>query len=143
MVRIELETEIQSSLKKVYDIAVNTKDSAKWCLPVKEASEISEGKFDIKSTVGDFTYIHTENVENEKHSASIEGGIFSAMGYIFSLKGDLVKAILWGEFDDEKNEKALRKAGELLLQSLKSFAEFLEEGGNADDFDKKEITVAP
>jgi hypothetical protein len=73
----------------------------------------------------------------------IEGGIFTSMGYILKPKGDLVNATLWGEFDDENNEKLLVTAGELLLKCLKNFSEFLEEGGDPDDFDKKQIIVAP
>lgn len=55
----------------------------------------------------------------------------------------MVNVTIWGEFDDKKNEKILVKAAELLLKGLKNFAEFLEEGGKVDDFDKKQITVVP
>jgi len=73
----------------------------------------------------------------------IEGGIFTSMGYVLKSKDDLTEVVLWGEFDDEKNEKILVKAGELLLEGLKRFVEFIEEGGNLDDYDKKQISVAP
>ena len=73
----------------------------------------------------------------------IEGGIFTSMGYILSPKGDMVEVKLWGEFEDEKNEKMLVRAGETLLKCLKNFSEFIEEGGDLEDFDKKQITVAP
>ena len=65
------------------------------------------------------------------------------MGYLLSPKGDITEALLWGEFDDEKNEKILVKAGEVLLECLKNFAEYLEDGGNPDEFDKKQIIIAP
>ena len=65
------------------------------------------------------------------------------MGYILNSKGKLTEVTLWGEFEDAKNEKVLVKAGELLLEGLKNFSEFLEEGGDPDEFDKKQISVAP
>ncbi len=106
-------------------------------------TKISEDRFDIKSTVGDFTSIRTETIKPVKISLNIEGGVFNSMGYILNVKGDMVDVKLWGEFDDEKNEKILVSAGEVLLKCVKNYAEFLEDGGNPDDFDKKQITVAP
>ena len=143
MARVEREIEINAPQKSIFDILDDTKIAARWNLPVNEITEISEGKYAVKSTIGDFTSIRTETVESEKLSMRIEGGIFNSMGYILSPKGDMVEVKLWGEFDDEKNEKILVKAGELLLKCVKNYAEFLEEGGNPDDFDKKQITVTP
>jgi hypothetical protein len=141
--RVERKIEINAPQKDIFNILNNTMEGPKWNLAVKDISKISETKFDIKSTVGDFTTIRTETIEPEKLSMDIEGGIFNSMGYTLIPKGDMVEASIWGEFDDEKNEKVLVKAGELLLQCLKNYSEFLEEGGNPDDFDKKQITVTP
>jgi hypothetical protein len=143
MVRVEREIEINAPQKEIFDILDDTKIAPKWNLPVNEITEISEGKYAVKSTIGDFTSIRTETVESERLSMRIESGIFNSMGYILSPKRDMVEVQLWGEFDDEKNEKILIKAGETLLKCLKNFSEFLEEGGNPDEFDKKQITVAP
>ena len=44
---------------------------------------------------------------------------------------------------NEKNEKILVRAWETLLKCLKNFSEFLEEGGDPEEFDKKQITVTP
>ncbi|MBY8990920.1 MAG: hypothetical protein KGD58_09215 [Candidatus Lokiarchaeota archaeon] len=143
MARVEREIEIGASQKRIFDILDDTKLAPKWNLPVNEISEISEGKWAVKSNVGDFTSTRTETVDPNKLSMRIEGGIFNSMGYFLSPKGHKVEVKLWGEFDDEKNEKILVKTGELLLQSLKNYSEFIEKGGNPDDFDKKQITVTP
>lgn len=143
LVRVERNIEINASQRKIFDILDDASLGAKWNLAANEITQISEGKFAVKSTVGDFTSIRTETVEPNKISMRIEGGVFNSMGYILNPKGDMVNATIWGEFDDEKNEKMLVKAAELLLKGLKNFSEFLEEGGNPDDFDKKQITVAP
>jgi hypothetical protein len=143
MARVEREIEINAPQKNIFDILDDTKIAPKWNLPVNEISEISEGRWAVKSTIGDFTSIRTESVDPEKLSMRIEGGIFNSMGYILSPKGDMAEVKLWGEFEDEKNEKILVRAGETLLKCLKNFAEFLEEGGDPAEFDKKQITVAP
>ena len=143
MPRVERKIDINAPQKNIFNILNNTMIGPKWNLAVKDIAKISETKYNVKSTVGDFTTIRTETVDPERLSMNIEGGIFNSMGYLLKPKGDMIEATLWGEFDDEKNEKVLVKAGELLLQCLKNYAEFLEEGGNPDDFDKKQITVAP
>jgi len=142
-VRVERHIDIEATSKRIFDTLNDTLMSPKWNLATTEVSKISEGKFAIKSTVGDFTTIRTETIENERISLNIEGGIFKSMGYILNPKENLVDVTIWGEFDDEKNEKILTKAGELLLESLKSYVVFIEEGGIPDDYDKKQITVAP
>lgn len=143
LVRVERNIEINTSQKRVFDILDDAMLGPKWNLAVNELTKISENTYAAKSTVGDFTSIRTETVEPDKISMRIEGGVFNSMGYILNPKGDMVNATIWGEFDDEKNEKMLVKAAEILLKGLKNFAEFLEDGGNPDDFDKKQITVTP
>ncbi|MHA2179928.1 MAG: SRPBCC family protein [Promethearchaeota archaeon] len=144
MARVEREIEINTPQKRIFDVLNEAQLGPKWNLSVNEINEISEGKYAVKSTIGDFTSIRTETVEPERISFRIEGGIFNSMGYIINPpKGDMVEVKLWGEFDDEKNEKILVRAGEILLKCLKNFSEFLEEGGDPEEFDKKQITVAP
>jgi len=143
LVRVERKIEINATQKRIFDILDDAMLGPKWNLALNELTKISEDTYEAKSTVGDFTSIRTETVEPDKISMRIEGGIFNAMGYILNPKGDMVEATIWGEFDDEKSEKMLVKAAELLLKGLKNFAEFLEEGGNQDDFDKKQMMVTP
>jgi len=142
MPRVERNIEIKASQSQIFKILDDTPTSLIWNLTVKEVEKIDEGQFAIKSTVGDFTSIRTETVIDESISVKIEGGIFTDMGYILRPMGEVVDVSIWGEFDDEKNEKVLIKAGELLLESLKKYSEFLEAGKNPDNYDKKQITVS-
>ena len=142
MPQVERNIEIKSLQSRVFKILDDTLASPIWNLAVQQIEKIDEGQYAVQSTVGDFTTIRTETVMDERISLKIEGGIFNDMGYILEPKGEVVDVTIWGEFDDKKNEKMLVKAGELLLESLKRYAEFLEEGGNPDDYDKKKITVS-
>jgi len=59
------------------------------------------------------------------------------MGYVLAPKGNGTEATLWAEFDDQSQEKILLKAGEVLLNSLKKYAEYIESGGNPAEYKKK------
>jgi len=137
LIRIERKIEIKTSPKKIYDILNNDDLETVWNIIVNESTTIAPDKYSIKSTVGDFISTVTERLENEKISYSMEGSAFSKMGYIMLPKGDGSEVMIWAEIEDEKQEKMLVKAAEILLEGLKKFADFMEEGGNPDEFDKK------
>ncbi len=61
----------------------------------------------------------------------------TAYGSILEPKGDTTSVTLWAEFEKEENEKMLVRAGEIYLESLKRYAEYLEEGGDPSNYDKK------
>ena len=60
--RTEIKIEINAPVKRVFDILDNIKDSARWNLAVSEIPEIFDGKFDVKSTVGDFLLFRGETI---------------------------------------------------------------------------------
>jgi len=64
------------------------------------------------------------------------------MGYVLEPKGDIVETTLWADLDNEKLAKGYEKVGELTLKGLKNFVDFLEEGGNPEDFDKKKLKMS-
>lgn len=142
MPRVEIEDDMKATAKTIYDILINDELESKWNLTVNELKSIGPKKWEVKSTIGDLISTRIEEIENETISFDIEKSIFSKMGYILKPKGDLCHVLLWGEHEDEKNTKILTSAGGMLLDSLKRFAEFLEEGGEPEDFDKKALTVA-
>ena len=143
MPRVEIKSDVNASAKTIYDILMNDELEAKWNLTVNENINIGPNKWDVKSTIGDLTSTRVEAKENERISFDIEGSIFNKMGYILKSKGDTTKAVCWGEFEDVKNKKLLESAGGILLEGLKRFAEFIEEGGDPERFNKKELTVTP
>ncbi|MHA1380125.1 MAG: hypothetical protein ACTSRG_17265 [Candidatus Helarchaeota archaeon] len=137
MAKMERKTNIKSTVEKVFKILDTPMDMPKWNLVVKEIEEIEPGKYFVKSTVGDLTAIRTETIPNERITEKQEGSILKELGYILKPKGDVVEATIWGKFDDPSQEPILGIAGEVFLKSLKKYAEYLESGGNPNEYKKK------
>ncbi|MBY9004661.1 MAG: hypothetical protein KGD73_11855 [Candidatus Lokiarchaeota archaeon] len=142
--RMEEKIEIKSSPKRIYDILGDAKIITKWNPGVNEISEKEGGKeFHLKSSIGDINIVDWEEVENERLTWHMKNSTMNSMGYILEPKGDLVETTLWVDLDNKKLAKGYRKVGELTLRSLKNFIEFLEVGGDPEDFDKKQLIVSP
>ena len=143
MPKIEIKMDIEAPPKTIYDILMNDELESIWNLTVHENINIGEKMWAVKSTVGDLTSTRVEEVENERITFDIDGTIFKKLGYIMTIKGGITEVCCWGEFNDESNRSILEKAGDILLQSLKRFTEFIEDGGTPENFNKKELTVSP
>ncbi len=143
MPKIEIKMDIKAPPKTIYDILMNDELESIWNLTVHENINIGEKKWSVKSTVGNLSSTRIEEVEYERITFDIEGTIFKKLGYVMTVKGDITEVCGWGEFDNENNRSILEKAGDILLRSLKRFSEFIEDGGNPEDYNKKEITVTP
>ena len=140
--RMEKKIEIKSSLKRIYDIIVDAEIITKWNIGVDEITEKEEGEeYLLKSALGDILIVDWEQVENESATWYLKDNDMNSIGYILELKGDIVETTLWVDSDNEKLIKSYEKVGELTLKSLKNFVDFLEEGGDPEDFDKKQIMV--
>jgi len=106
--------------------------------------EKEEGqKFLLKSDVGDILIVDTESVENEHVTWRMENSDMNSIGYIIEPKGDLTEITIWTEFENKKLRKGYEKVADLVLKGLKNYVDFLEEGGDPEDFDKKQLMVSP
>ncbi|MFW9949989.1 MAG: hypothetical protein ACFFKA_07680 [Candidatus Thorarchaeota archaeon] len=137
MPKFEIKLDVAAPSAKIYNILNDDSLETVWNLTVNESKKIGQDIYAIKSTVGNLTSIITERLKNKKISFKIEGGPFNAMGYILNPKGLETEITGWAEYANPNEEKMLRKAGEILLKSLKKFAEFLEGGGNPSTYRKK------
>ncbi len=141
--RMEKKIEIKSSPKRIYDILIDAEIITKWNIGVDEITEKEEGqKFLLKSSVGDILIVDWEQVENESATWHLKDNIMNSIGYILEPKGDVVETTLWVDSDNEKAIKGYEKVGELTLKALKNYVDFLEEGGDPEDFDKKQLMVS-
>ena len=110
---------------------------AKWNLVVKSVEKRGEGKYYFKSTVGDVYSTRVETVPNEKLSAKQEGSPITALGYILNPKGDVVETTIWTEFEQADQEMVLGIAADMFVECLRKYAEYIEAGGNPDEFNKR------
>jgi uncharacterized protein YndB with AHSA1/START domain len=143
MPRLEVKVKIDAPAKKIYEILNDDTLESLWNLTVDSNTIIEKDKYHVKSNVGDFISIITDRIENELISFKMEGAIFSSMGYNLKPIGGETEVIGWANFPNEKQRKVLETAGGVLLDSLKRFVEYLEDGGNIDTYEKKEVLVLP
>ena len=47
--------------------------------------------------------------------------------------------MVWGDLIDDSKLEMVKKPTEMFLKSLKAFAEYVESGGNPDDYNKNEL----
>jgi len=141
--RMEKKIEIKSRPKRIFDILIDAEIITKWNIGVDEIKDKEEGKeFHLKSSIGDIIIVDWEQVENESVTWHMKDSIMNSIGYILEPKGDIVETTLCVDMDSEKLAKGYEKVGELTLKALKNFVDFLEEGGDPEDFDKKQIMVS-
>jgi len=138
MPRVERTTKIKAPQKKIFDILDDTLNLPKWNIVVNEITEIEPDKHFAKTNVGDTTSIRTETVAPAKITTSQEGSLMTSLGYVLTPKGDDTEALIWAEFDNPDDEMVLGSAGKVFLKSLKSYAEYLEEGGDPEKYNKKD-----
>lgn len=142
--RVYKKIEINSTPKKLYDIVMDGQNAPRWNLVLTNVIEKEEGqKFLLKSDVGDILIVDTESVENEHVTWRMENSDMNSIGYILEPKGDLTEVTIWTEFENKKLRKGYEKVADLVLKGLKNYVDFLEEGGDPEDFDKKQLMVSP
>jgi hypothetical protein len=142
--RFEKKIEINSSPKRIYDIVTDAEILTKWNLGVDSIEDREEGKnFLLKSGVGDILITDWETKENEFATWHMRDSEMDSIGYIMKPKGDHVETTLWVDYENKKLKKSFEKVGDLTLKSLKNFVEFIEDGGNPEEYDKKQLMVSP
>jgi hypothetical protein len=109
----------------------------KWNIVVNEITEEGPGKYFSKTNVGDVHSTRVETIPNEKIYATMEGSPITGLGYLLNPKGDTVEVTLWAEFEDASQEVVLGIAGDVFIECVKKYAEYIEAGGNPDEYNKK------
>lgn len=137
MPKLERIVDIKASQEKIWKIIDDDDDYPRWNIVVNEVTKLGEGNYFFKTNVGDITSTRVETNPPNSLYTTQEGSPMTSLGYILKPKGDAVEATIWSEFDDAKQEPILGIAGEMLLKSLKKYAEYLESGGNPAQYSKK------
>ena len=143
MPKIERKIEINAPSKNVWKIMSDIEHIPKWNISIKEISELEQDKYSVKSTFGDYTSTITERIENKQITSKIDHPEFTGYGIILNEKGVMTELSYWVDYPQITREKIQARSIEILLRDIKNFVEFLEDGGDPDEFDRKQILVKP
>ena len=132
----ELKIEIASPVEKIYEILNDYLTLPRWNIVVTECTQLEPKKYFLKTNVGDVTNTEIENIPREKMTSIQEGSPMQKIGYIFEDKGDSTNVTLWAEFELEDQRNIMEMAGDLFLKSLKVYVNYLNDGGNPEEYKK-------
>jgi len=132
----EQKKEIPSPVEKVYEILNDYLALPRWNIVVTECTQLESKKYFLKTNVGDITNIEVENIPLEKMTSIQEGSPMQKIGYIFEPKGDTTVVTMWAEFELEDQREVMEIAADLFLKSLKVYVDYLNAGGNPEDYKK-------
>ena len=132
----ERKIEIQSPVEKVYEILNDYLALPRWNIVVTECTQLESKKYFLKTNVGDITNIEVENIPFEKITSIQEGSPMQKIGYIFEPKGDTTVVTMWAEFELEDQRQIMEMAADLFLKSLKVYDDYLNAGGNPEEYKK-------
>ncbi|MBY9014338.1 MAG: hypothetical protein KGD68_01470 [Candidatus Lokiarchaeota archaeon] len=136
MPKIAENIEIKTNNEKIYNILTDGKQTVEWNPIVNDITPLEENKYLLKSTIGDMTVNKIEKVKDIYVKWRMEQSDLHSMGYILEEKLPISKVELWIEFEDKKFKKKYKEAADLTLKGLKKYIEFIEAGGNIQEYDK-------
>ena len=143
MPKIERKIEINASSKKVWEVLSDIENIPKWSISIKEIKELEPYKYSIKSTMGDYTSTTTDRIENKQITFKIDHPEFTGNGYILNEKGDITELSYWVDVPMITREKIQARSLEIILKDIKNYVEYLEDGGDPDEYNRKQILVKP
>jgi len=143
MPKIERKIEINASSKKVWEATSDIENIPKWNISIKEIKELEPDKYSVKSTMGDYTSTNTERIENKKTTSKVDHPEFTGYGFILNEKDDITELSYWVDVPMITREKIQARSLEITLKNIKHFVEYLEDGGDPDEYDRRQILVKP
>ena len=143
MPKIERKIKVESTPEQIYNIIKDGINTPKWNLTVSAIS--FEGDITkLESDYGSLKIIKAERERNKFVSWFMEESNMNSIGYILTpKKEDVTEVSVWIEYDDKSFSKLFKKNGDLVLTGLKSYAEFIEKGGDSEAYNKWEVIPTP
>ncbi len=100
-------------------------------------TQLEDNKFFFKTNVGDTYSTRVETIQNELLYTTMTESPITGLKYVLEQKGDLVEVTLSVEFEDPDQGIVLGMAGNVFIECVKKYAEYLEGGGNPEEYNKK------
>ncbi|NVM36851.1 MAG: hypothetical protein HWN81_14740 [Candidatus Lokiarchaeota archaeon] len=142
MPKLERKIEIGSSPENIYNIVKDGINTPRWNLTVSAIS-FEEEKTKLETDFGAMKIVNTEFDKNKSTTWFMEKSDMNSIGYILTPKKEATEVTIWTEYDNKKLSKLYKKNADLVLTGLKNYAEFLENGGNSDRYNKWELLHPP
>ncbi|MDX1798419.1 MAG: hypothetical protein R3255_07205 [Candidatus Lokiarchaeia archaeon] len=143
MPKLERNIEINASSKNIWDVLSDIEHIPKWNIAIKEIKELEPNKYSVKSTMGDYTSTNTELIENKRISSKVDHPEFTGYGFILNEKEDRTELAYWVDVPKITREKIQVRSLEITLKNIKKFVEYLENDGDPNEYDRKQILVKP
>lgn len=143
MPRLERKIEIESTPEKIYKVVIDGVNTPKWNPTVSAVTPIEDDKIQLETDVGGITIINTESDKNKSVTWFTEKSDMNTIGYVFTPKPKATEVKIWTDFDDKKNSKLFKKTADSILEGLKHYVEFLENGGDPNIYKKWEYLAMP
>jgi hypothetical protein len=143
MAKLERKIEIESTPEKIFKIMTDGINTPKWNPAVDSIIELGETKFQLDTDLGGITIIKTEAEKNKNVTWFTENSQMNSIGYIITPKKKSTKVSIWTEYDDKDQTKLFKETADNILLGLKNYAEYIEEGGDPDQYKKWEVLTTP
>ena len=143
MPKLEREIKIESTPEKIYNVVLDGVNTPKWNPTVNAITPIEDDKIQLETDIGGITIVSTDRDENKSVTWHTENSDMNTIGYIFTPKTNATEVKIWTEFNDKKNSKLFKKTADSILEGLKYYAEFLEDGGDPNTYKKWEFLTTP
>ena len=143
MPKIERNIEINAPAHRVWEVLTDLTLIPKWFIIVKDINELEPQKYFVKSNIGDYTEKVIEQVENKKITMEVDFPGVNGHGFVINEKGDMTELTYWEDFKKITSEKLQAQVLEISLTEIKKLTEYLEDGGDPDEYDRKQILVKP
>jgi hypothetical protein len=144
MPKLGKKIEINASIKKVWEVLTDFQLYLKWQIDKIAMKELEPNKYFEKTTSGSYTITITELIENERMSLKVDHPEITGVSYILNKKAEMTVVSCWVNYKGIlANEKMIVRSLDIKANSLKNYAEYLEDGGDPDEYDKNLIIVKP
>ncbi len=139
--RIEKKIGIESTPEKIFNIVTDELKTPKWNPVVSNLIEIEDNKIKLDTDLGSFTIMDTETEENKIATWHMEKSDVNSLGYILAPKTKGTDVTIWTEFEDKKSTKLFKKTADLMLEGLRNYVNFIENGGDPARFNKWDLII--
>lgn len=143
MPKLEREIKIESTPEKIYNVVLDGVNTPKWNPTVNAVTPIEDDKIQLETDIGGITIVSTESDKNKSITWHTEKSDMNTIGYILTPKTTTTEVKIWTEFDNKKNSKLFKKTADSILEGLKHYMEYLEDGGDPDTYEKWEFLTTP